>query len=134
MFSSPGDLGKKQWILLRKKRSKELSVASEKQRSDKKASHPFQQKGPYSTQEIREFLKTGLCSSRDFVWTEGFKEWKRISLISSFPSHPRETIEDTLTYQQQKNTSQELKILRYSPIPTSLDWSELSKSLQNWQK
>ena len=104
----------KNWILLKRQ--------SEKQ--------SFRQKGPYSTTQIRRFLETGVCESGDFVWKKGFKEWKRISLISDFDSHPSDTIGDILTQQNRRYTAKQARIVRYSPSKTFLDWSELQKNVQ----
>ena len=106
----------KDWILLKKK--------------DKEKA--FRQKGPYSTKQICRFLEMGLCSAKDFIWKAGFKEWKRISLISGFPTHPTDTIEDILTQQSRKYTPKKARILRYSPSESLLDWSELQKAIQNF--
>lgn len=106
----------KDWVLLRK--------------SDKKK--PFKQKGPYSTRQICRFLEMGLCSAQDFIWRAGFKEWKRISLISDFFTHPADTIEDILTQQGRKYTAKKARILRYSPSGSFLDWSEFQNTIQDF--
>ncbi len=90
----------------------------------------FRQKGPYSTMQIRRFLEIGVCESRDFVWKKGFKEWKRISLISNFDSHPSDTIGDILAQQNRRYTTKQARVVRYSPSKTFLDWSELQRNVQ----
>ena len=108
------DSTEKDWILLKKQ--------------DK--SPYFRQKGPYSTKQIRFFLKKGLCDACGFIWKHGFTEWKRISLVAEFSTSPARTIEDLLTGQSRKYKNQKLKMVRYSPsAPAPLDWSELQKSL-----
>ena len=104
----------KNWILL-------------KRRGEKQS---FKQKGPYSTTQIRRFLEIGVCESWDFVWRKGFKEWKRISLISDFDCHPSDTIGDILTQQNRRYTAKQARIVRYSPSKIFLDWSELQKNVQ----
>lgn len=90
----------------------------------------FRQKGPYSTTQIQRFLEMGVCTGKDFIWRNGFKEWKRISLISEFLSHPANTIEDILDIQNRKYTKKQARIVRYFPSRTLLDWSELQKNVQ----
>ncbi|MDE0119605.1 MAG: hypothetical protein OXM55_06325 [Bdellovibrionales bacterium] len=87
----------------------------------------FKQKGMYSTEQVRFFLKEGLCSPKDFIWKKGFREWRRISLVLKFSTHPMHTIEDILAWQMRKYKLQKPKIIRYSPsAPSSiLDWGDL---------
>jgi len=106
----------RKWVLL-KRRGKENS---------------FAQSGPYDTSQICRFLEEGLCSDRDFVWTEGFTEWKRISLTSVFSTHPARTIEDILAYQSRKYTAKQLRIVRYLPAISCVDWSEMFKNIKNF--
>lgn len=80
-FNNP-NIKNKKWIMLKK--DSQLK---------------FKKKGPYSTNQICQFLVMGLCFSWDFVWTKNFKEWKRISLVSDFSTHPAHTIEDAITQQ-----------------------------------
>ncbi len=87
----------------------------------------FKQKGVYSTEQVRFFLKEGLCSPKDFIWKKGFKEWRRISLELKFSTHPMNTMEDILAWQMRKYKSQKPKIIRYSPSNPALDWFELSE-------
>ena len=101
----------KDWILLKKS-------------SEKKS---FRQKGPYSTRQVCRFLEMGLCFSWDFIWTKGFKEWKRISLVSELSTHPGHTIEDILTQQNRQYKDKKAKMVRYSPSRSFLDWFELKK-------
>ena len=58
--------------------------------------------GPYTQDQVANLLKSGVCSDRDFVWTPGFKGWKKISLMEEFATHPGHTIEDILLQQAQK--------------------------------
>ncbi len=97
-----------------------------------KTKSPFKQKGPYKTSQIVFFLKTGLCSDRDFVWKKNFREWKRISLVSDFSTHPAHTVEDLLTQQNRKYKTQKARMVRYSPSAPSLDWFELQKAVQDF--
>ena len=55
--------------------------------------------GPFYVSELAEFLKKGLCSDRDFVWTPGLKEWQKISIMKGFSTHPQRAVEDILTHQ-----------------------------------
>ena len=103
----------KKWVLLQKKGKTGV----------------FKQKGPYSTAQIRFFLKKGLCYSSNFIWKKGFQEWKRISIISDFSTSPLNTIEDILTHQSRKYKNQKVKIVRYTPSRPSFDWQELQKSV-----
>lgn len=103
-------------------------------RKIKEKKYVFKQKGPYSTKQIAFFLKTGLCSDRDFIWREPFKNWKKISLVSEFSTHPAQTIKDILTQQNRKYIPKKIKMIRYSPSLPSLDWFELQKTAQNLQK
>ena len=92
----------------------------------------FKQKGVYSTKQICFFLREGLCSSRDFIWKKGFKEWKRISLVTDFSTHPIHTMGDILARQMQKYKPQKAQIVRYSPSGTTPDWFELKKTVQDF--
>ena len=87
----------------------------------------FRQKGVYSTEQVRFFLKEGLCSPKDFIWKKDFKEWRRISVVLPFSTHPMGTIEDILAWQMRKYKLQKPKIIRYSPARSSLDWLDLSE-------
>ena len=92
----------------------------------------FKQKGVYSTKQICFFLREGLCSSRDFIWKRGFREWKRISLVTDFSTHPIHTMEDLLARQIRKYKPQKARIVRYSPSGPTLDWFELKKFVQDF--
>ena len=111
-----GIMSDRKWVLL-KRRGKENS---------------FTQSGPYDTSQIRRFLEEGLCSDRDFVWTEGFTEWKRISLTPVFSTHPARTIEDILAYQSRKYTARQFRIVRYLPDRPFPGWFELNKAIQDF--
>ncbi len=100
----------------------------------KQKKYVFKQKGPYSTKQISFFLKMGICSDRDFIWREPFKKWKKISLVSEFSTNPAQTIKDILTQQHRKYISKRVKMIRYSPSQPALDWLELQKTVQNFQK
>ncbi len=88
----------------------------------------FRQKGPYSTGQIRFFLKTGLCDACGFIWKKGFTEWKRISLVADFSTSPARTIEDLLTGQSRKYKNQRVRMVRYSPSAVAPGRAELQKS------
>ena len=96
---------KKEWVLLTKRPK----------------SGGFQQKGPYSAQQIAFFMREGLCSAKDFIWKKGFTEWKRISLVPGFCAHPAHFIEDVLTQQTRKyrpGAEGRARMVRYSPSLT----------------
>lgn len=40
--------------------------------------------GPYSTAEIQEAVRAGRLSYNDYVWKEGFPEWKRMGGVEEF--------------------------------------------------
>ncbi len=137
------------WILLKRVKKENLSHGVSKARSKKDEKktelegsglkgegkkYKFQQKGPYSTRQISFFLKEGLCSDRDFVWKEPFKEWKKISLIKEFFTHPGQTIKDILMQEDRKYKPKRIKMIRYSPSQPPLDWTELQKKVQSLQK
>ena len=77
--------------------------------------HPFRQKGPYTKEQVCFFLQMGLCSSKDFIWKEGFKSWHRISLVPEFCTHPADTIRDILIQQNRRYKAGRARMVRYSP-------------------
>ena len=60
----------------------------------KKYKGDFVRTGPYSQKGIQTLLKQGFLSDQDFVWTEGFSSWKRISVCSEFHTRIEGTLED----------------------------------------
>lgn len=44
----------------------------------------FGTSGPFSTEDIRLNLQEGLISYSDFVWRDGFSEWRRIGSLEDF--------------------------------------------------
>ncbi len=73
----------------------------------------WKKQGPFSLTQVKGFLKTGLCSDKDFIWRPGFKEWARISLRKEFSTHPGHTLEDILIQQNRKYQVQKPRNIRY---------------------
>jgi len=119
-FHSPGQ--DKVWMLLKK-----IHI-------DKESKTIFKQKGPYSTEQISLFLELGICSSKDFIWKEGFLEWRRLSLVPEFVTHPIDTIEDALTLQMRKYQFNKPKIIRYCSdnMFSYIDWAEISSKTDHF--
>lgn len=99
----------KTWIILQKNAQKQII-----------------QKGPYNTNQIHKFLELGLCFSWDFIGTKTFKNWKRISVVPHFLTHPAHTIEEIL-YQQNKlyKVPQKSQSIKYDPSKGAIKWSKL---------
>lgn len=49
-------------------------------------SFEFSTSGPFSTSEIRNNIQEGLVSYSDYVWRDGFAEWRRIGSLEDFNS------------------------------------------------
>ena len=99
------------WILLKKSKNR-----------------TFEQKGPYSTEQISFFLQMGFCSSKDFIWKKGFTKWKRLSLVSDFSTSPADTIEDLLIQRNRTYKKRSAKTIRYILSGFPGNWSVFSKS------
>lgn len=68
-------LAEKPWVCLQRKNQKSLEFITQ---------------GPYTTEEIRAALASGRISYSDYVWREGYEEWKRIGTIEDFNRRLRE--------------------------------------------
>lgn len=53
-------------------------------RKSKEEGRGFNQKGPYSTEEVRAMIQKGLVRYTDYVWKQGMKEWYKIANIDVF--------------------------------------------------
>ncbi|NJL24687.1 MAG: DUF4339 domain-containing protein [Calothrix sp. SM1_5_4] len=40
--------------------------------------------GPFSTEEVREFLKSGRIAYTEYCWKDGYGEWRRIGTVEEF--------------------------------------------------
>ena len=96
-------------------------------RADKNRS-VFKRVGPFHTDQLRQFLRTGECSPTDFVWKRGLKQWKRISLLSEFPCAPFQTLVDTLAVESRNYKPSRAKVV-YMPLsrPQELPDMDLMK-------
>ena len=84
----------------------------------------FNRVGPFSTNQLRQFLKLGECSPTDFVWKKGFKQWKRMSLLSEFPCAPFQTLVDTLAVESRNYKPKRAKIV-YVPLSRPLEHPDM---------
>ena len=89
----------------------------------KKNQQSFVQSGPYRKQGIQTLLRVGLVSDTDFVYTEGMKEWERISICSEFYTPLSSTLEDWMD-----------KIAQGESTPTSEVIYTQSESWSQWRK
>lgn len=62
-------LNQRPWVCLQRRGEKNLE---------------FSTSGPYTTEDIRKSIQSGVLSYSDYAWKEGFGEWKRIGTIEEF--------------------------------------------------
>lgn len=65
----------------------------------------FGTSGPFSTEDIRLSLQEGVISYSDYVWRDGFGEWKRIGALEDFNRRLAEVRERRERRQPEKNTA-----------------------------
>jgi hypothetical protein len=62
-------LGDRPWVVLQRRAGQQLDFATS---------------GPFTTEEVRKSIQSGAISYGDYVWKEGFREWKRIGTVEEF--------------------------------------------------
>lgn len=62
-------LAERPWVVLRRKSEESLD---------------FETSGPFGVEDIRRSLKEGSISYSDYVWRDGFSEWRRIGSLKDF--------------------------------------------------
>ncbi len=70
------------WVCLRRRSEKALD---------------FSTSGPFTTAEIQKSVAAGEISYSDYIWKEGFNEWRRIGTVEDFNRRLQERLEEKKT-------------------------------------